>query len=668
MGEGHGLLCNYADGDPAALLSEMLSIESESALFLPLAVHITAAVVAQAATGSAAHGERVLSSARELFGSLASGGPWVEIAGSATVPGHFPEEEEEESASCDDDDEEDEQGEEEEESASEAGASEEDGGGSGDGEGDKAHVGEDGTGLGVDDDPGMAEVRVLLPASWQLLVGTLRQRMPPSPTTRRVMSTLESYGPGWLGQLVGALERNALPASASMGATSSDGNSSGEAGGLEGMVFVASASMLNHSCHPNCAVYYGPSNVAGGASCPMAPWDGWSHVALIALRNIDAEEELTISYLDGELPWRRRRSALRMMHGFTCRCEKCEVQRGASKLGVNGGEASLNGLATLGLRALDAGLYTESIDIHRRLLSQRPNSGGCPAYTRQRRADALLRLGGALVRLHKFDEARRTWLRASNEHPEHDELRKEAEVARAYLLDADGSAASSTRGTGKRPRMSICHAEVYVSTVPRELDAVAPIVHLSVQPVIAPEDCARIVALCEGHAAATGGWATQRHTSVPTTDMEVRAVPEVCALFRHACATALFPLLASTYGTSHGATVDNLRVWDAFVVRYDARAQRSLPTHADDSHLSLTIALNGRGEYVGGGTSFEAPLQRMVAADGKRGTATADEVLCLVRPEVGCAVAFPGELRHGGAPVTEGVRYIIAAFLWVSQD
>ena len=48
-----------------------------------------------------------------------------------------------------------------------------------------------------------------------------------------------------------------------------------------------------------------------------------------------------------------------------------------------------------------------------------------------------------------------------------------------------------------------------------------------------------------------------------------------------------------------------LRVSDAFVVRYDAAAQRSLPTHQDDSHLSLTIALNDAGEYEGGGTAFE---------------------------------------------------------------
>ena len=95
-----------------------------------------------------------------------------------------------------------------------------------------------------------------------------------------------------------------------------------------------------------------------------------------------------------------------------------------------------------------------------------------------------------------------------------------------------------------------------------------------------------------------------------------------------------------------GVRAEALRVSDAFVVRYDAARQAGLPVHADDSHLSLTIALNELSEYEGGGTSFE-------------------EVGVTVRPERGCAVAFPGSLRHGGQCITLGVRYIIAAFLFV---
>jgi predicted 2-oxoglutarate/Fe(II)-dependent dioxygenase YbiX len=89
-----------------------------------------------------------------------------------------------------------------------------------------------------------------------------------------------------------------------------------------------------------------------------------------------------------------------------------------------------------------------------------------------------------------------------------------------------------------------------------------------------------------------------------------------------------------------------VRVHDAFVVRYDAGAQRYLPAHVDQSEISVTLALNALGEYEGGGTTFPDPM-RVTA-----------------RPDIGGVVAFGGDLRHAGAPVTRGVRYIVAAFLF----
>ena len=169
--------------------------------------------------------------------------------------------------------------------------------------------------------------------------------------------------------------------------------------------------------------------------------------------------------------------------------------------------------------------------------------------------------------------------------------------------------------------------------------------YLSRRPVLDDATCERVVALCEAHAARAGGWSTKRHTSVPTTDMEVRAAPAVLRIFNDACARAVFPTLGAMY-SAVGVRAEDVRVSDAFVVRYDAAAQRYLPTHVDDSHLSITIALNAAAEYDGGGTYFE----------------DADRALC---PERGHMVAFPGSLRHGGQTITRGRRYVIAAFLWV---
>ena len=86
---------------------------------------------------------------------------------------------------------------------------------------------------------------------------------------------------------------------------------------------------------------------------------------------------------------------------------------------------------------------------------------------------------------------------------------------------------------------------------------------------------------------------------------------------------------------------DDVRVHDAFVVKYDSRqGQRQLPIHCDQSDFSFTIALNSAGEYGGGGTFFEA-LGKPAA-----------------KPDIGGVVSFPGGLwAHGGEPITSGTRY-----------
>ena len=38
-----------------------------------------------------------------------------------------------------------------------------------------------------------------------------------------------------------------------------------------------------------------------------------------------------------------------------------------------------------------------------------------------------------------------------------------------------------------------------------------------------------------------------------------------------------------------------------------------------------------------------------------------------LRPELGHMVSFEGSLFHGGEPIVRGTRYVIAAFLYVSQ-
>lgn len=97
------------------------------------------------------------------------------------------------------------------------------------------------------------------------------------------------------------------------------------------------------------------------------------------------------------------------------------------------------------------------------------------------------------------------------------------------------------------------------------------------------------------------------------------------------------------------ASPDELRVMDAFVVRYDAREQASLPMHIDENTFSFTIALNDRSEYEGGGTMF-AQVRPLGAEDEPFGPT-------VLNADAGGVVTFPGKLLHGGNVVTKGMAH-----------
>ena len=134
-------------------------------------------------------------------------------------------------------------------------------------------------------------------------------------------------------------------------------------------------------------------------------------------------------------------------------------------------------------------------------------------------------------------------------------------------------------------------------------------------------------------------------------------------------------------------------------MKYDARAQRELPVHCDQSEWSFTISLNSVEEYEGGGTWFEDLEATMRPDAGDRSPIRFwSRVKLRVRLSVrlrlrlcwiqarditlytlllhshyflscfrGGVVSFPGSLFHAGAPITQGLRYIIAAFMYLDN-
>eukprot|EP00062_Callorhinchus_milii_P013242 gi/632961137/ref/XP_007896590.1/ PREDICTED: histone-lysine N-methyltransferase SMYD3 isoform X1 [Callorhinchus milii] len=76
-----------------------------------------------------------------------------------------------------------------------------------------------------------------------------------------------------------------------------------------GVGLYPSVSLLNHSCDPNCVIVF----------------EG-KQLLLHAVRHIQAEEELTVSYIDVMATSQERQKQLEKQYFFTCDCHRCETR------------------------------------------------------------------------------------------------------------------------------------------------------------------------------------------------------------------------------------------------------------------------------------------------------------------------------------------------------
>lgn len=74
-------------------------------------------------------------------------------------------------------------------------------------------------------------------------------------------------------------------------------------------------SMFNHSCEPNVEMSWPANN---------------TKVQVRALRQIDRGEELTITYIDPNLPVKTRQNKLQFGYGFRCTCDLCTYESEAT--------------------------------------------------------------------------------------------------------------------------------------------------------------------------------------------------------------------------------------------------------------------------------------------------------------------------------------------------
>jgi hypothetical protein len=200
-------------------------------------------------------------------------------------------------------------------------------------------------------------------------------------------------------------------------------------------------------------------------------------------------------------------------------------------------------------------------------------------------------------------------------------------------------------------------------------------------PLLTPAECQSIVHMAHQAAARNvqnnndssthlhqppAGWQKQRHLSYPTVDLnwvtDGFTNEDRTWLTEH----VLNPRLAPTLEKIWGIPASALRLYDLFVVRYDASTtddpselfQTKLRNHTDHGDISFNILLTDH--FEGGGTRFWYPDPQHAQH--------VPQPLGHVQPTIpGTMITHHAQINHEGFPVTSGTRMILVGFTSVDR-
>ena len=245
-------------------------------------------------------------------------------------------------------------------------------------------------------------------------------------------------------------------------------------------------------------------------------------------------------------------------------------------------------------------------------------------------ADLFYNVGAIYLSQRKFSLAQQHWKNGTQYINVHEELSKQLTKQRAYQYFHPEF--RKLNETIKPTQRSLYSAKQPIFNSSNIIDVAT---------------CRKLIQWALEYASNNGGWTNDRHYSVPTTDIPLHLVPNLLEWFKGWMTQVLLPTLENQFAISNGdGQQQRFYVHDAFLVRYEASTSNHfLPLHYDESTHSCVCSLND--DFAGGG-SYVYSLNRSIV------------------PPTGGMVSFLGNrCLHGGSPVTSGVRYILAIFLYL---
>jgi hypothetical protein len=177
---------------------------------------------------------------------------------------------------------------------------------------------------------------------------------------------------------------------------------------------------------------------------------------------------------------------------------------------------------------------------------------------------------------------------------------------------------------------------------------------VSREPLFSAEACRAVIDEAESSSAWRAASPIAAYAPNACTFTPLTALPRASAWLDTQLKTKLLAAAAGAFPHAR-LSAHELRCSAASLVKYNASAgQTRLGLHRDAPLLTGVVPLNSLGESQGGGTIIEA--LRRSSSPGHQGG--------VLRRPTGHLILHPSTLRHGGAPITSGVRYILVLWLF----
>lgn len=190
--------------------------------------------------------------------------------------------------------------------------------------------------------------------------------------------------------------------------------------------------------------------------------------------------------------------------------------------------------------------------------------------------------------------------------------------------------------------------------IPPPFSTPRDLARISKTPILTPSECHDIISECESH---YYGWGGSRERYGTPQDrvgymIKLEDLSRSYSIVNFDLLPRLFPSILNAFpdALAGRTTPENFRLGGCRIVKYDASdGHVELGLHRDGLLITANIALNDLRDYEGGGTYVEGVSHNFMASP--------------IRLPKGHVMLHPGDVLHGGAPITNGIRYVLVCFI-----